>query len=241
MSYAQIDLNFTRYSEPGETEYLLHTAINPATSFPDVVDACLVVQKGDDSLDEELIEIANMTQLISSPLPALPADVDVFSSPSLLLAQIGDLLADPIVPLAPTPIAAGDIIQISPTPDLWQQFLSASATAFFTVVDVVDTTTVTVTPPFPAFARTLSFNVTRAGTTILPVGSPVVTPTDGLANRDYSAAPVANLFLATNHVDSWTDLTVAENRIINLKADAESLIDAMNTADWTGTERAEYP
>lgn len=234
MSYAQIDMEFTKYSNTPDTEYLLNTVINPATTFPTPVDACLVVQKGDSSSDEELIEVADVGQLITTPLPPLPSAVTTFTSPSLPSAKIG-------TPLVATAIQVDDVIRITTTPDIWQQFFSVSATNVdYIVTEIVSPTQVKVAN-FPAFARNLPFEVYRSGTKILPVGSPLVPPTDGVANRDYTATPTKDYYLAASHADSWADLTVAETRIINLKADAESLINAMNTADWTGTERAEYP
>jgi len=237
MSYAQIDIGFTKYSTPGGTEYMLRTEINSLTSTPDAVDTCLVIQKGDDTSNEELVSVATRDQLVVTPLTALPATIATFSSPSLLQAQTGD-------PLAPTSIQTGDVIRVT-SPDIWKQFFTVGTTVDYTVDTIVDTTTVTVTPEFPAFARNLTFEVIRSGTTILPTpppsGSSTVYPTDGLANRDYSATPTETQYLASEHVDSWTDLTVAENRLISLKVQAESLITEMNTAEWTGTESAVYP
>jgi len=237
MSYAQIDMEFTKYSDPGGTAYMLNTEINSVTSSPDVVDTCLVVQKGDDTAAEELVSIATRDQLVVTPLTALPTTIARFSSPSLALLQIGD-------PLASTTVQAGDVIRVT-TPDLWQQFFPVGASVDYTVVTVVSATTVTVTPEFPAFARNLTFEVIRSGTTILPTpppsGSSTVYPTDGLANRDYSATPTETQYLASSHVDSWSDLTVAENRVTSLKTQAASLITEMNTAEWVGTERVEYP
>lgn len=233
MSYAQIDLRFEKVSSLLTTEYLLKTEVSSAVTTPDVVDSCLVVQKGDASVAEELQRVATYGQLISTPLPPLPSEVDVFSSPSLPLAQIGS-------PLAPTALVAGDIIHVT-APDVWQQFFSISPIEDYEVVTVVNSTTVTVTPSFPAFGRNLAFTVSRGGVTILPVGAPIVNPVDGLANRNYIATPTAEEYLAALHVDSWTDLTAAENRVTNLKAQAKSLITALNAADWTGTERVVYP
>jgi len=233
MSYAQIDIGFTKYSDPAGTEYMLHTTINAATTQPTVVDTSLRVKKGSDIDDEELVTVATRAQLITSPLPVLPADVDVFSSPSLALAQIGD-------PLAPTTIQDGDVIRIT-TPDRWQQFFSADPEEEYVVDTVVNPTTVTVTTPFPAFARGLTFDVLRAGVSILPpLGTPLVSPVDGLANRDYTAVPGTH-YLTGAHADSWTDLTVAEDRMASIKTQAELLVTEMNTAEWTGTERVEYP
>lgn len=233
MSYAQIDIGFTKYSTPGGTEYMLSTEINSLTSTPDAIDTCLVIQKGDTTGNEELVSVATRAQLVTTPLTALPSTIATFSSESLPLAKIGD-------PLAPTAILTGDVIRVT-TPDLWQQFFAVGTSVDYTVTAVIDTTTVTVTPEFPAFARNLTFEVIRSGTTILPTGSPTVYPTDGLANRDYSATPSETYYLAASHVDSWTDLTVAENRVISLKAQADSLVTEMNTAEWTGTESVVYP
>ena len=238
MSYAQIDMVFTKFSDVPSTEYMLNTVVNQATSFPTPVAAPLVIQKGDDTTDEELVRIAERSEIVTIPFTPLPTSIRIFSSLSLPLAQIGDP-SDPLVPLAPTAILAGDIIRVT-TPDLWQEFFGVISTVEYEVATIVSPTEVTITTDFPAFARNLPFEVLRDGTTILPVGDPLVYPTDGLANRDYTGLS-ETYYLASSHVDSWTDLTVAENRVTNLKSQAKLLINEMNTADWTGTERAEYP
>ncbi len=234
MSYAQIDLGFEKFSDPPDAEYMLQTVVNAAATTPTAVDTCLVVEKGDSTTEESLLRVADLDELIEHPFAPLPTVVALFSSPSLPLATIGDIPA-------PTPILPGDLITIRETPGLWRQFFAADPTEVYEVVTVPTTTTVTVTPAFPAFARRLPFEVWRGTDRILPQASPLTYPADGIANRDYAATPGESFYLAASHVDSWDDLTVAENRVTNLKAQAESLVSEMNVADWTGTEEVTYP
>lgn len=230
MSYARIELNFSKYSDPG-VAYLLQTVIDQVYTTPDNAKSCLVVQKGSSSAAEELLRVATYTELISSPLPSLPTDVDVFSSPSLTLAE------NP--PGTPTTIQIGDVIRIT-CPLIWRQFFAAATQEDFIVNTVNSPTEVTVSSPFPAFGRVLTYEVWRGGSRILPAAIPLEYPEDGLANRNYFGLPGTE-FLAEGHADSWTDYTIANNRLESLKSGASSLMNALNTADWSGTEEVVYP
>lgn len=230
MSYAQIELNFAKYSDPG-VAYLLQTDIDQVYTIPDEAKTCLVVKKGDVTAAEELLRVATYTELISSPLPALPSDVDIFTSPSLTLAE------DP--PGTPTTIQVGDIIRVT-CPLVWRQFFAAAVQEDFTVDTVNSPTEVVVSSPFPAFGRALTYEVWRGGSRILPAAVPLEYPEDGLANRNYFGLPGTE-FLAASHADSWADYTIANNRLQSLKSEASSLMDALNTADWSGTEEVTYP
>ena len=219
MSYAQIKLYFEKYSNVG-IENMLQTTIEATYSTPDVVDSCLVIGEGSSVTDEEILRVATEVEITSSPLDNLPATVTEFSSPSLSL-------------ITPT---IGDVIRVT-IPDLWQQFFSVGATEDYTVATVLSPTSVTVSPVFPAFGRGLTFEVLRSSVVILPVsGYP---PVDGLANRDFSG--ISGPYLTNTHVDSWSDLTVAENRVTSLKAEASSLVDALNVSAWAFTEEVTYP
>ena len=57
MSYAQIELEFYKFANPG-VEYMLRTVVNAAYSQPDPVDTCLVIKKGDLTAEEELLRVA---------------------------------------------------------------------------------------------------------------------------------------------------------------------------------------
>ena len=282
MSYAKIELEFYKYADVG-IEYMLRTVVNATYSQPDPVDVCLVVKKGDVTAAEELLRVATYAELITTPLDALPASVNLFSSASLAY------MSSVILP--------GDIIRVD-TPALWQQYFSVGVQEDYTVVTVNSPTEVVVTPVFPAFGREITFTVWRGGSRILPVTAALWTattaysvgdtalssagdnywcqapgtsgaseptwdttvgnttvdgtvtwlridngaiPIDGVANRDYTVYPGVTLFLAATHADAWNDLYVAENRLIALKAQASSLVDALNTEDWSGTEEVTYP
>jgi len=282
MSYAQIELEFYKYANPG-VEYLLRTVVDATYSKPDPVDACLVIKKGDSTAAEELLRVATYAELITSPLDALPADVELFSSASLAYME--------------SIILVGDVVRIT-SPEIWTQFFYAGVQEDFTVTTVNSSTEVVVTPTLPAFGRELTFEVWRGSSKVFPVTAALwvaatayvqgdtalstggdtywcqvagtsagveptwdttlgntttdgtvtwlridngVTPTDGVANRDYTAFPAVTLFLAATHADSWEDLYVAENRLIALKAEASSLVDALNEEDWSGTEEVTYP
>ncbi len=280
MSYAQIELEFSKHADAG-VEYMLRTVVDATYSKPDPVDACLVVKKGDFTADEELLRVATYAELITTPLEALPASVNLFSSPSL--------------DMTPS-VMIGDVIRIV-TPMIWRQFFAAPSSIDYTVTVVNSSTEVEVTPAMPAFGRNLAFEVWRAGVRVLPnvptiwlaltgyvegdrvistggdtywcqiagtsgAGEPTwdttigntttdgtvtwvrvangVFPLDGVANRDYTAL-LGTEFLVAQHADTWDDLTVAENRMASLKAEASSLIAALNVKDWSGTEEVTYP
>ena len=222
MSYARIEIVFTRFSDPGK-EYLLRTLIDPTYSQPDAVDFCLVVKKGDSTAVEELMRVASFAEFITTPLEALPTTVDVFSSPSLAAA-------------APQ---VGDVIKVN-SPLMWRQFFFALVQTEVVVTSVTSPTEVVVTPAFPAFGRELTFEVWRGASLILPAAIPYVYPTDGVATRDYTGLTGIE-FLANSHVDNWDDYTVANNRLTSIKNGASSLMSALNAAEWAGTEEVTYP
>lgn len=282
MSYAQIELEFLKFAIPN-VEYMLRTIVNATYSQPDPVDSCLVVKKGDVTANEELMRVATYEELIDVPLEALPATVNLFSSPSLAYL--------------PSVIIPGDVIRIT-IPDLWIQYFLTGPTEDFTVSVVNSPTEVEVVTAFPTFGRGLTFEILRAGVRILPVtpslwaaatgyleGDTVrsiggdtywcqiagtsgaaepawdttignttvdngvltwlrvdnaVTPVDGVANRDYTTL-LGTEFLAASHADTWLGLDTAENRLASLKAQAASLVSALNTEDWSGTEGVVYP
>lgn len=222
MSYARLKLNFTKIADP-DVEYLMRTVVNAGYSTPDAIDTCLVVLKGSAGADERLMRVANTTELVTTPLDALPPTVTRFSAPSL-------------ASIAGPGIQDGDKITVE-TPFLWRQFFGASDWIEYTVAasGVVTPTEVIVTSAFPAFGRNLKFYVKQGATDLLPTsGLAGDYPIDGLANRNFSGVSGSYLLTGT-HADSWSDLDVANALQVSLRGEAQSLVDALNEDNYSGT------
>jgi hypothetical protein len=223
---AQLRIQYDKVAN-GLIEYTMQTTIEQTTSQPDALDKCLVVKKGDSGTEEELMRVGTYAEVVTSPKSDLPALADVFYSPSLSTIVGG--------------ILNGDVIELLSVPFTWGQFFGAVA-PFLTVVsdDSFATNTVKVATPFPAFARNLTFRVWRGGAIVCPpqLTPPALTtdnPVDGVANRDYTAfLPGETEFLASEHVDTWADIDVADGRFTQLEITAQSLVNEMKQDNYTG-------
>jgi hypothetical protein len=221
MSYAQIELQFTRFADPG-TEYLLKTVVNQVYTTPDEARSCLVVKKGGVA-NEELMSVATYDELVTTPFEQLPVDVNIFTSPSL----------------ASISVQVDDILKVT-APLIWSVFGRTEAVFEATVESVISPTEVEIVGSFPSYAMNLSYEVWRVTQMILPTGIPLTTPNDGTADRDYTGL-TGTFFLADAHADVFAALPTAENRMASLKSQAESLMNALNNSQWTGFEEVRYP
>jgi hypothetical protein len=77
----------------------------------------------------------------------------------------------------------------------------------------------------PSFARGVAFTV----------NSETDVYVDGLLNRDYSAYPSGINFRALAHDDTWSDLGDAQAKFLALPGEAQSLVNALNEDNWSGT------
>lgn len=221
MSYAQLTVKYTRQTQVG-IGYLLETVVNTVGSTPAEIYDCLVINKGSASTDETIARVATFAEM--SSLPLLPTAVRTFSSPSLTLMPGG------------TP-QIGDEITITqnPPPPIWQFIYGAAPSdKVYTVVAVNSPTEVVVDQDFHAFGRNLVFDIQRPSPLFKLVGK-----TDGVANRDYTAL-IGTLFRARAHGDLWEDYADAQNKYESLRAEAQALVDAYNTSEFTGTTEETY-
>jgi hypothetical protein len=226
----QLRIQYDRVAD-GLVEYTMKTTIEQTTSDPAALDKCLVVRKGDSGTEESLRRVGSYAEVVTSPKPDLPADVDVFYSPSLSTIVGG--------------ILNGDQIEILTIPFLWAQHFGVVG-PFLTLVtdDAFASNTVKVGTPFPAFARNLVFRVTRGGAVVLPppVVPPALTtpnPIDGVANRDYTPFGVSE-FLASAHADTWDNIDEADGRYLSLRIEAQSLVDLMKQDNYTSQSDEVY-
>jgi hypothetical protein len=120
---------------PNAFEYGMSVGVSTSTD-PGILRSCLVIQRGDYSLDERLIRIATWNDLFSTVLPTLPAVVNKISSVTC------------------GPIGAGVTVVIS-TPKWWQSYFSVPSTISATTVNTSGTLDTTL----PSFARNLRINV----------------------------------------------------------------------------------
>ena len=224
MGYSQLTIGYTRQTQSG-IGYLLETVVNTSGSTPSEIYDCLIVNKGGVSTDESIARVAVYNEMPSgvSALPLLPSTIRVFSAPSLSSLPGG------------TP-QVGDIIRITqtPPPPIWQFIYGAAPSdREYEVVTVNSPTEVIVDQDFPAFGRSLTFEVERASVVELSGVS------DGLANRDYTGL-VGTLFRTRAHGDFWEDYEDAQNKYDSLRAEAQSLVDAYNATEFTGTTEETY-
>lgn len=225
MSYARLILRYTKIDDPN-VEYLLRAIVDPTESKPDLIKNCLVVAAGSSSAQERLVRVATYADLITTPFEVLPETVNVFSSPSLDSLEGGSILV-------------GDEIYAT-SPFLWKQFSGVSDVFECEVITVIDPTTAIVTPPFPFFGSQLKFCVKRGGHFMLGTNPYASTcPIDGLANRDYTGLTGPN-YLTAYHADSWSNLTDAENAYASFRAQAQSLVDALNADHYQGEFQEVY-
>jgi len=218
MGYAQLTIEYKKQT-PLAGVYLMETLVTTSETYPTELYKCLKVKKGSAGVEEELVDVVTESELTS--LDELPASIRVFSSPYLSTMPGG------------TP-QAHDIIRIQVMPDVWEYLYGASpGTVDYEVVTVIDPNTVVVDQDFPAFGRDLGFQVYRSTTLYVDV------PDSGLANRDYSGL-VGLYFRATSHGDSFSDYDAANNRYESLRANAQSLVDALNDTDFVGDTQETY-
>ncbi len=219
MSYAQLGITYEKTLEGAgpDYDYLMRTTVRPVATTPSSLYVPLVVHKGDKTADELLHEVGDRDQIILNPLDALPTLVNRFSADSFTTFANGDYI----------------IIAIVDLPIIWSRLYSQVTELRVEVIDATDPTDVFVDSPyFPAFGRELSFSVERSSTVIH-------TAEDGVANRDYTAVS-GNDYLASDHADVWDNYDDAANKYESLRAEAQSLVDAMNADHFSGTDQENY-
>lgn len=225
MGYANLDITYekTREGTGPAYEFLIQTTIDPVITAPTELETALVVQKGDETGDEVILRVGDRTEVVVTPLDTLPATVNMFSSSSFVALYGSFVVADIIT------ILTADL------PTIWSRFFS-TVTTFTTVVNSIAApatpTSPIVIPIFPAFARELTFSVTRGG---IDLG----TFYDGVANRDYTGL-TGTEFLTDTHADKWDDYDTANNKYESLRAEAQSLVDAMNVNNFDGVTEENY-
>lgn len=220
---AKLQLEFRRIYEPG-VGCLLKTKINPLNTKPADLQKGLVVYRANPySVQEKLLRIVTETDLAAA-LPTLPAVVDRFKSATYaaLVPAVGDI------------IHVGDIPMSYTVPETWKYLhLYAPGWHTYTVVDASDPNNLLVTPAFPDYGEAIDFYVTRP---LSPDVIPQLTPaTDGVADRDYSATPLDWVYVAAEHYDFLgPDAEYALNLIDALRAQAQSIVDALNQDSFSG-------
>ena len=213
MSYAEIEIEYTKIrvgTSPNYT-YLMQVTVDPVLTEPAALETCLVVLAGDSTTDEAIMCVGDVAEVVTAgaQLETLPAAIDRFQS--TWMSSVG--------------VAIGDVIAIdsADVPEVWTQFFGVTGVTA-TVTDNSDPADVIITSgKFPAFARNLVFSL--AG---------VTGGTDGVANRDYTGITGMGMeFLAASHCDSWTGLSGADNKFTSLRAQAQSLVDELNSDNYT--------
>lgn len=198
------------------TKYYIRVSVGlnqEGLTTPDALKTCLVITRGSSTADESLSRVGTYAEIVTTPLPELPEDVDFFESEDL-----------------PSDIQVGDTVRITTLPEEWSIY-SLATVPFSTVVTAVDliNNRVQVATEFPAFANNLVYS-------ILHVGNVIGTGSDGVANRDFSATPSAVEYRASIGYRNFdTDLTSAQAWRVAAESDAWDLVRAYDTSAYTTT------